>query len=123
MRRSAAKTGRQSRRSWRQQYGLLAAQRQTRRPQALWDRLKFSVLFVGLWFVIVWYQMSTNPVLGFTDAARQQLQVQSGTGRWLALLLGLEVLRQLSYLLAEQWRSTTGCRAGSSAAAIRSRTR
>ena len=104
MRRSASKTGRQSRQSWRQQYGLLAAQRQTRRPQALWDRLKFSVLFIALWFVVVWYQMSTNPVLGFSDAARQQFQVQSGTGRWLVLLLGLEVLRQLSYLLAQHWR-------------------
>ncbi len=43
--------------------------------QALWDRLKFSVLLVGLWFIAVWYQMSLNPVLGFGDAARQQLQV------------------------------------------------
>ena len=78
--------------------------RQGRRPQALWDRLKFSVLLVGLWFVAVWYQMSLNPVLGFSDAARQQLQAGSGVGRWLALLLGLEILRQLSYLLAERWR-------------------
>jgi len=99
---SRSKTGRQSRRDWRQQYGLLGAERQTRKRQALWDRLKFSVLFILLWFIVVWYQMSNNPLLGFRDAARQQLQVQSGTGRWLALLLGLEVLRQLSYLLAER---------------------
>ena len=109
MRRSAGKNdgrrsaqSRRSRREWRQQYRLLAAARQTRRPQAVWDRVKFIVLFVGVWFLVVWYQMSTNPILGFSDAARQQLQVQSGTGRWLVLLLGLEVLRQLSYLLAER---------------------
>ncbi len=102
MRRSASKTDRPSRREWRQQYGLLAIGRQTRKPQALWDRLKFSVLFTGLWFIIVWYQMSADPQLGFMDAARQQLQVNSGAGRWLALLFGLEVLRQLSYLLAER---------------------
>ena len=101
MRRSASKASRPSRREWREQYGLLAHGRPTRKPQPPWDRVKFSVLFVGLWFVIVWYQMSTNPDLGFADAARQQLQVQSGTGRWLVLLLGLEVLRQLSYLFAE----------------------
>jgi cell division protease FtsH len=103
MPRSANKTGRRSRREWRQQYGPLASGRQTRRRQALWDRLKFSVLFVALWFIVVWYEMSANPVLGFSDAARQQLQVQSGVGRWLILLLGLEVLRQLSYVLAERW--------------------
>jgi cell division protease FtsH len=99
-----SKRGRRARREWRKEYGLLAAGRQTRRPLALWDRLKFSVLFTGLWFIVVWYQMAQYRILGFTDAARQQLQVNSGTGRWLVLLLGLEVLRQLSYLLAEHWR-------------------
>ncbi|HTX84691.1 MAG TPA: AAA family ATPase [Streptosporangiaceae bacterium] len=100
----ASKQGRRARREWRKNYGLLGAGRQTRRPLAWWDRLKFSVLFIGLWFIVVWYQMALDPILGFTDAARQQLQVGSGTGRWLVLLLGLEVLRQLSYLLAERSR-------------------
>jgi len=96
---------RRNRREWRQQYGLLGQGRHTRRPLALWDRLKFSILFIALWFIVVWYEMSLYaPDLGFSDAARQQLQVYSGTGRWLILLLGLEVLRQLSYLLAEHWR-------------------
>jgi cell division protease FtsH len=99
-----SKRGRRARREWRKNYGLLGAGRQRRRPLALWDRLKFSVLFIGLWFIVVWYQMALDPILGFTDAARQQLQVGSGTGRWLVLLLGLEVLRQLSYLLAERSR-------------------
>lgn len=72
-----------------------------RRPLVVWDRLKFSVLLVALWFVVVWYQMALDPILGFADAARQQLQVSSGIGRWLILLLALEVLRQLSYLAAE----------------------
>ena len=101
MRKSGSKADRRSRREWRQQYGLIGTERQTRKPQGLWDRVKFSLLFVGLWFAFVWYSMSTDPILGFTDAARQQFQVGSGTGRWLVLLLGLEVVRQLSYLLAE----------------------
>jgi cell division protease FtsH len=84
---------------------LRAADRQQRRrPQALWDRTKFSVLFIVIWFLVVWYQMSQDPVLGFTDAAKQQLQVRSGVGRWLVLLLALEVFRQLYYLLTERSR-------------------
>ncbi len=98
------KRGRRSRREWRQQYGLLGAGRQLRRPQALWDRLKFSALFILLWFILVWYEMSLNPDTSFSDAAKAQLQVHSGTGRWLVLLLIIEVLRQISYLLAERWR-------------------
>jgi cell division protease FtsH len=77
----------------------------TRRRMAPWDRLKFIVVLVLLWFIAVWYEMSANaPILGFTDAARQQLQLRSGFGRWLALLLGLEVIRQLHFLLAEHFR-------------------
>jgi cell division protease FtsH len=101
---SRRRRNRKSRSEWREQYGLLGAGRQLRRRLALWDRLKFSVLFVLLWFVLVWYEMSLNPDLGFTDAARQQLQVHAGTGRWLVLLLIIEVLRQISYFLAERWR-------------------
>jgi cell division protease FtsH len=98
------KADRRTRRSWRAEYGLIGAGRQTRRPVAPWDRLKFSLLFILLWFVLVWYEMSLNPILGFSAAARQQLQVNSGTGRWLVLLLAFEVIRQLSYLVAEHSR-------------------
>jgi cell division protease FtsH len=109
---SASKQAGQSRREWRKQYGLLGAARQTRRPLALWDRIKFTILLIVLWFLVVWYEMSVNPPLGFSDAARQQLQLNSGAGRWLALLLVLEVLRQISYLLAERshayYRLSTG---------------
>jgi cell division protease FtsH len=75
-----------------------------RRPLPPWDRLKFMVAIVLLWFVLVWYEMSTNGPLGFMDAARMELQLRSGLGRWLALLLALEIVRQLSFLLAERWR-------------------
>jgi cell division protease FtsH len=101
---SAGRRGRRARREWRRQYGLLGARRQLRRPQALWDRLKFSALFILVWFILVWYEMSLNPDVSFSDAAKAQLQVNSGTGRWLVLLLMLEVLRQISYLLSEHWR-------------------
>jgi cell division protease FtsH len=89
----------------------------TRRALVPWDRLKFIVLIVVVWFLIVWYQMANDPVLGFTDAARQQLQVGSGAGRWLVLLLGLEVIRQTYYFITEHsrhaYRASTGFFGGS----------
>jgi cell division protease FtsH len=92
---------RRARAEWRRQYGLIGAARRTRRPISLWDRSKFIIALVLLWLIVVWYQMETIPILGFVDASRQELQLRSGTGRWLALLLAIEVLRQLSYLIAE----------------------
>jgi cell division protease FtsH len=83
---------------------LRDSERVTRKRQVLWDRVKFSVLIIGVWFLVVWYQMANDPVLGFRDAAKQQLQVGSGAGRWLAVLLAIEVLRQLYYLVTERSR-------------------
>ncbi len=62
----------------------------TRRRLAPWDRLKFLIALAIVWFLVVWYQMSADPTLGFIDAARQQLQVRSGIGRWLILLFAVE---------------------------------
>jgi len=102
-----SRKGRRARRraaeQWRSEFGLLGAGRRTRQRMALVDRLKFVLGLVALWFIVVWYEMSTTPFTGFTDAARLQLQVRSGVGRWLILLLAIEVLRQLSYFLAERW--------------------
>ncbi len=95
----------------------LASAGLTRRALVPWDRLKFIFLIVVVWFLIVWYQMANDPVLGFHDAARQQLQVGSGAGRWLVLLLGLEVLRQVYYLITEHsrraYRASSGFFGGS----------
>jgi len=90
----------------------LAAAGLTRRALVPWDRLKFIILIIVVWFLIVWYQMANNPVLGFSDAARQQLQLGSGAGRWLVLLLGLEVLRQIYYLITEHSRHAYRASAG-----------
>jgi len=103
MSRSAKSPDRRSRRR-RQQDNLRESERLTRRRLVLWDRIKFSVLIIGAWFIVVWYQMSADPVLGFRDAAKQQLQVGSGVGRWLILLLAIEVIRQFYYLVTEHSR-------------------
>jgi cell division protease FtsH len=97
--------GRRSRRNRRRGRPRVDPSGRTRRRLAPWDRLKFITLLVLAWFVVVWYQMSNDPTLGFMDAARQQLQVRSGIGRWLALLLVIEVVRQLNFLLAERSRA------------------
>jgi cell division protease FtsH len=93
---------RSRRRRWRAK--LRDPNRQTRMPLVLWDRLKFTVLFVVAWFAVVWYQMANDPLLSFQDAAKQQLQVTSGAGRWIILLFGLELIRQLYYLTTERSR-------------------
>jgi cell division protease FtsH len=95
--------GRRGGRSPRIRYGRYDPHRPTRAPLAPWDRLKFLVLLALLWLLVVWYEMANNPILGFSDAARMQLQLRSGVGRWLVLVFCLELLRQLSYLVAERW--------------------
>ena len=70
------------------------------RPKlAFWDRIKFLVLFAILFFVLVWSAMADNPLLPFVDSLR--LQVQSRW--WLLALAGVEVLRQLHFLISEHW--------------------
>jgi cell division protease FtsH len=78
---------------------LRDSDRLTRKPLALWDRLKFLLLLVLLWLVLVWSDMASDPIIGFADAARDQLT----RGRWVLVLIGLEVLRQLHFLIAEHW--------------------
>jgi cell division protease FtsH len=78
---------------------LRDSERPTRKPMAMWDRLKFLALLVLLWLVLVWSDMANNPVIGFVDAARQQVTLAA----WVEVLIGLEVLRQLHFLVSEHW--------------------
>lgn len=72
--------------------------RTTRKPMSVWDRTRLLLLFVVAWFVIVWGSMADNPLLNFSDAALIQL-VDS---QWLLWLAGLEVLRQIHFLVCER---------------------
>ena len=65
----------------------------------MWDRIKFLLLLVLLWFVLVWSTMANNPLIGFSDAMRIEVR----TGWWVFILLGLEVLRQVHFLISEHW--------------------
>ncbi len=77
------------------------SERQTRRPLPLWDRIKFVLLLTLLWFVLVWAAMADNPLLPFVDAMREQ----SRSAAWIFVLLGLELLRQVHFLVSEHSRA------------------
>ena len=77
--------------------GPVEAHRLTRKPLTLWDRIKFLLLLVLVWFVLVWSTMANDPLVGFADAMRIEVR----TGWWVFLLLGLEVLRQVHFIISE----------------------
>jgi len=73
--------------------------RTTRKPLAWWDRVKFFILFVGAFMVLVWATMAQySPIITFTDAFRTTLK----GSWWLLLLAGLELLRQINYFIEEK---------------------
>ncbi len=73
--------------------------RPTRKPLPIWDRIKFLILLALIWLILAWSAMASNPLIGFKDAARIELR----SGFWVFVLLGLEVLRQLHFLVSEHW--------------------
>ncbi len=77
------------------------AHRLTRKPLSLWDRIKFLVLLGVVWILLVWSVMANDPLVGFSDAVR--IEVQSGW--WVFVLAGLELLRQIHFLISEHWRA------------------
>jgi cell division protease FtsH len=77
------------------------ADRPRRKPLPLWDRSKFILGIVVVWFVLVWASMADNPLLRnqFEDANRIQLQRRP----WVPVLLSLEIIRQVHFLISEHW--------------------
>ena len=89
--------------------GPVEPHRLTRKPLALWDRIKFLLLLILLWILLVWSAMANDPLVGYSDALRIELR----SGWWVFVLLGLEVLRQIHFLISEHspgyhhfWTST-----------------
>jgi cell division protease FtsH len=74
--------------------------RLTRKPLGFWDRIKFLFLLTLLWFVLVWSLMANDPIVGFSDAMRTEVRA----AWWVFLLLGLELLRQVHFLISEHAR-------------------
>lgn len=72
--------------------------RPTRPKLKLWDRSKFILLFVAVWFLLVWAEVASwSGFLPFEEAMRRELT----SGMWVLVLLGVEVVRQLHYLISE----------------------
>jgi cell division protease FtsH len=74
-------------------------ERPTRKPLPLWDRVKFLLLLTALFWFFVWGAMADNPLLPFVDALRDEAEAKW----WLFLLAGIELARQLHYLVSEHW--------------------
>ncbi|MDQ3896803.1 MAG: AAA family ATPase [Actinomycetota bacterium] len=65
---------------------------------SLWDRIKLLVLLTALFLFFVLAATGDNPILPFREAVDQQLTSKW----WLVALAGLEVLRQIHYLISER---------------------
>src|SRR5436305_1274713 len=72
--------------------------RTTRKPMGTWDRIKILVLLIGLWFVFVLAATGDNPILPFREAMKEQARSKW----WILALIGIEVLRQVHYVLSER---------------------
>ena len=73
------------------------SERTTRKPMGFWDRIKFLVLGAGLFGFFVAAEMADNPLLPASEAFNITLR-----GKWWILaLMGLELVRQIHYLVCE----------------------
>src|SRR5688572_25387184 len=72
---------------------------ETRSPLPLWDRVKYLLLLTLVWFMVVWAAMANNPILPFEDSMR----IEAEESWWLLALIGVELLRQLHFLVTERW--------------------
>lgn len=75
-------------------------ERPTRKRLPFWDRVKFLFIFAIVWLVLVWATIADFPGgMPFSEAALIQLT----EARWLLVLAGLELLRQVHFLVSEHW--------------------
>jgi ATP-dependent Zn protease len=73
------------------------SERPTRKPLGIWDRIKFLVLGAALFGFFFAAEMADNPLLPASEAFNITL-----SGKWwIVALMGLEVLRQIHYLICE----------------------
>jgi len=72
--------------------------RKTRVHLPLFDRIKFFLTFVLVFVVLVWASLANDPILTIHDAIVQQVHSRW----WLLALFGIEVIRQIHFILAEK---------------------
>lgn len=76
-----------------------APERVYRKRLALWDRVKFLLVLAALWGLLLWELKSDNPIITWEDALRETWHSKL----WIVALAGVEVVRQLHYVVSERW--------------------
>ena len=71
--------------------------RKTRVQLSVYDRTKFLALFAITFFLLAWASMADNPLLSFSDAFTRTADEKI----WLIVLIGIEIIRQMHFALAE----------------------
>jgi ATP-dependent Zn protease len=71
--------------------------RKTRIHLSFYDRIKFLLLFGLTYLVLTWSSLAENPILSVEDALNETARTKS----WLLVLAGVEVIRQIHFVLAE----------------------
>jgi cell division protease FtsH len=71
----------------------------TRKRMSWWDHVKWLVLLVVVWFLLVFSLMGDDPLVGFVDA----LRLEVGLAWWVFALAGAEFLHQLHFGFSERW--------------------
>ncbi len=74
------------------------SERTTRKPLAIWDRIKFEVLGAAVFGFFVAAEMADNPLLPASEAFNTTLRSKW----WIAALMGLELVRQIHYFICER---------------------
>jgi cell division protease FtsH len=75
------------------------SERATRKELSLWDRTKLLTLFVGGWLVLLWSNLAQfHPKITVPEAIDQTVR----RDWWLLALAGLELVRQIHYLISER---------------------
>ena len=77
---------------------LRDSDRTTRIHLSIFDRIKFFLLFIVAFVVLVWAGLANNPILTVHDA----IVINLHSRWWLIALLAVEVIRQIHFGLAEK---------------------
>jgi len=75
-------------------------ERPTRKTLDWWDRIKLIVLWAVLYGLVCWSILATNPIIPVDDALYNASF--TAPGLYLLLLAGVELLRQIHFVLAER---------------------
>jgi cell division protease FtsH len=80
-----------------------AEDRLTRKRLPLWDRIKLLLMLGILWLVLVWTVVADGGPQKFSSLFADAWRTEVRNARWLIILIGLEVLRQIHFLVSEHW--------------------